>query len=81
MISHSTLQSSSLIDNPINSKNRYLAISSIGTKSDNHRRKPSQRIHNKYERNLTHRDYGDIVNDYSVSEKIKNKINKTMDTK
>lgn len=72
MISQSTMQSSSLVENPVNPQNRYLAISSIkATRSDGHNRNSSlSKL--KIERQMTHRDYGDATNDYTVPDSLKN---------
>mmetsp|Transcript_13344 Transcript_13344/g.13274 ORF Transcript_13344/g.13274 Transcript_13344/m.13274 type:complete len:175 (+) Transcript_13344:527-1051(+) len=77
MISQSTMQSSSLVENPVIPQNRYLAVSSIkATRSDGHNRNSSlSKL--KIDRQMTHRDYGDITKDYTNPDTLKNNPNIT----
>ena len=76
------MQSSSLIDQPLNSNQRYLAISSKKVhKSDGHRRKSSVPKNQNVDKKLSYRDYGDVVNDYSVPNTLNSKINLSSDAK
>ena len=76
MISHSSVNSQSLVDNPIVDKNRYVAKSK--NPGPDSRRKSTQPPLPAYDRQLSHRDYGEI-NDYSSSEQNKKLVNKSFD--
>jgi serine/threonine protein kinase len=61
----SSINSSIVLDHNANSRSKYLAKSIKPYRSETRRR--SQQKESPYNRNLSHRDYGNIVNEYSGS--------------
>lgn len=80
MGSNSINYNSSLVDNPINLKGRYLAKSIKEHRSES-RRKSTEPTANKYDKELSYRDYGYAIDDYSSSENHKLLVNRSFGSK